>query len=93
MPLISSSGSATTGAGRNAQMGSIQRNTFDFDNVIARAACADEAVGQSVRRRQANASSQIQRVDASLSSQGFQITSVRSFENDELCGVGAQFDA
>ncbi|ROV93562.1 hypothetical protein VSDG_06817 [Cytospora chrysosperma] len=90
---------ATNNTGRSAQMGSVQRSTFDFDNVLVRATHSDETAGQRVQRQQAFVASQLQRIDASLEGQGPRTASnganagARSSQNDELRGIGAQYDA
>lgn len=80
-------------------MGSIQRNAFDFDNVLVRAAYSDETAGQRVQRQQASVAPQLQGIDASLAVQGSRTASnganagTCSSQSDELRGIGAQFDA
>ncbi|ROW07349.1 hypothetical protein VMCG_03894 [Cytospora schulzeri] len=96
--VLNASVPATNNTGRNTHMGSVQASTFDFDNVLARAAYSEETTVQRVQRQQASASSQLQHVDASLREQGSHATSnganggARSSQDDQLRGIGAQFD-
>ncbi|ROW09872.1 hypothetical protein VPNG_06302 [Cytospora leucostoma] len=87
-------GTATNNAGHQPQVGSMQGNAYEFDNIIAHAAHSDETPDERVQRNLSSVSEQLQSIDAVLGQEATTngvVAGVQSADQDELRGIGTQF--